>query len=246
MTSVPTPPAAALVAEAIARIDARRETLDRLARTGVDMVERLSAGETVEIAGRKPFDDPARAFVVISRAVRFCLALGCRLDEALIDLLRGGPIPDLAILAPQAPVASKSPDAPVSAPESAPEAPAVESGPRARIARAVDAAIEAETGDREAAERQRGYVREHLIEGEDYDALLHQPWRAVVQAICFDLGLNPDWSAWDDTAGFAEPLAPRVIPPPQKTSRSPLAGEGGRREGSGPTVNDRFRGDNPS
>ncbi len=203
------------------------------------MAERLATGETVEIAGRKPFADPARAFAVISRAVRLCLALASRLDEELIALLRGGPIPNLAILAPEAPEVSKAPaSAPVSTP--VPEAPTAVSDPRARVARAVDSAIEAEAGDREAAERQRAYVQEHLIEGEDYDALLHQPWRVVVQAICADLGLRPDWGAWDNVEGFAEP----------PFGPSPPAGEGGPRsgsdEGSRRTFDNRFSGDNPS
>ncbi len=216
MTSTLAPPAASAVADAIARIEERRDALDRLAAKGMEMLERIAAGEVVEIAGRKPFADPARAFAVISRAVRLCLALASRLDEELIALLRGGPIPKLAILAPEA----REP-APVAQPE--PETPAPSSTPRARIARAVDAVIAAETGDGEAADRLRAYVHEHLIEGEDYDRYLHQPWRVVVQTICADLGLHPDWSAWDNTDGFnvrggrptGEPPAPRVLSRPE-------------------------------
>lgn|GEM_PF-6569319 len=100
---------------------------------------------------------------MISRAVRFCLALASRLDEEFIALLRGGPIPNLAILAPSA---AKVP-ATVPALTPSTETPAAASDPRARIARAVDAAIEAEAGDREGADRMRAYVDEHLIEGED-------------------------------------------------------------------------------
>jgi hypothetical protein len=216
MSSTPAPPAAALVADAIARIRARRDVLDLLARKGMEMVERLVAGEAVEIAGRKPFDDPARAFAVISRAVRFCVALACRLDEAIIALSRGGPIPDLAILAPDAPAASKAAKSPASVSEPAPEAPAAEPGPRLRIARAVDAAIEAEAGDSEAAERLREYVQEHFIEGENYDALLHQPWRAVVQAICSDLGLHPDWTTLDGEDGDPPPAHSKSAHPGER------------------------------
>ena len=206
MKSTPVPPAAARVADAIARIEERRDALDRLADKGMAMLERIAAGETVEIAGRKPFADPARAFAVISRAVRLCLALATRLDEELIALLRGGPIPTLAILAPEGPVAES-------------EAPAVGPSRRERIARAVDAVIEAEAG--EAADRMRAYVNEHLTEGEAYDAYLHQPWRVVVQTICADLGLHPDWSTWDNSEGFkagarpppAEPFTHRILPP---------------------------------
>jgi hypothetical protein len=207
VTPAPAPPNADRVAEAIARIEARRDVLDRLMTKGMEMIERLAAGEAVEIAGRKPFASPGRAFAVISRAVRLCLMLACRLDQEIIALLQGGPIPTLAILAPE--------------PDRAPEAPAPAPDPRARIARAVDAAIEAETGDREAAERRRAYVQEHLIEGEDYDAYLHQPWRLVVQTLCADLGLHPDWSTWDNAEGFeagarpptGEPPAQRGLPP---------------------------------
>ena len=205
------PPTAALVAEAISRIEERRDALDRLARTGMDMVERLAAGEIVEIAGRKPFADPARTFAVISRAIRICLALASRLDEALIALLRGGPIPDLAILAPE--TAAKA-EAPAPAPVAV-HAPEAASDPRARVAREVGAVIDSEAGDAEAAERMRAYVQERLIEGEDYDALLHRPWRVVVQAICSDLGIQPDREAWDDAEKFEA-----------MTVHSPLAGDG--------------------
>ncbi len=211
MKSAPVPPAAELVADAISRIEARRNALDNLAAKGLDMAERLAAGEIVEIAYRKFSADPARAFAVVSRAVRLCLALASRLDEALIALLQGGPIPDLAILAPEAATASRAAApavAPIPASEPAVEAPEVAPCPRTRIARAVDAAIAAEAGDREEADRRRAYVEDHLIEGEDYDALLHQPWRVVVETICADLGLRPDWSAWDNAEGFAAAPSP--------------------------------------
>jgi hypothetical protein len=66
----------------------------------------------------------------------------------------------------------------------------------------VETVIETETGDRQSADRQRAYLQERLIEGEDYDAYLHQPWRVVVETICADLGLHPDWTTWDNTEGF--------------------------------------------
>ena len=128
MTSGSIAPTAALVADAIARIEERRVALDLLADQGMAMVERLVAGETVEIAGRKPFESTARAFAVISRAVRLCLALASRLDEELIALLRGGPIPDLAILAPE----NSGPKASTAEQEARPPLPAPASASPAR------------------------------------------------------------------------------------------------------------------
>ena len=215
MTSTPAPPTADLVAEAIARIAARREVLDRLMHKGMEMIDKLAAGEDVEIAGRKPFVDRTHAYDVISRAVRICLVLANRLDKETIALVQGGPIPDLAILAPEPPAAPKAPKPdPAPASKPAPKAPAQPSDPRARIARAVETVIEAETADRDAADRMLAYVQQHLIEGEDYDAFLHQPWRVVVQTICADLGLHPDWTGWDNTEGFgAGPRPPTGEPP---------------------------------
>ena len=191
MDADPDPPAAALVAKAIARIEERRDALDRLAAKGMEMLERIAAGETVEIASRKPFADPERAFAVVSRAVRLCLALASRLDEALISLLRGGPIPDLPILAPEVAAAPPS--------------------PRERIARAVDAPIETEVGDGEVADRLRAALHERLIERECYDAYLHLPWRVVVDRICADLGLRP-WST-EFGRGNPHPQSGRGGPP---------------------------------
>ena len=188
---------ASAVADAIARIEERRDALDLLAAWGMEVCERLAAGLKVEIPGRKPFADDGRAFAVLSRAVRLCLALASRLDEVLIDLLRGGPIPDLAILAPEG-TTGLEPASQV-APQAAAE-PVFE--PKARIARAVDDVIEAEMEAGEGANRMRSYVQERLVEREDYDGLLHRPWRVVVQAICADLGLKPDWGAWDNGRGF--------------------------------------------
>ena len=206
MRSTPAQPKAVLVADAIARIEERRVALDLLADRGIEMIERLVAGEDVQIPGRKPFADPARAFAVISRAVRLCMALASRLDQELIALLRGGPIPDLAILAPEPETAPVGVTAPEPAVERQVEA-------RERVARAMDAVIEAEAETPEAAERMRGWVRERLFETENFDALLHKPWRVIVQAICDDLGLHPDWKAWDNGEGFSLTAS---LPPPNR------------------------------
>ena len=202
-----------LVAAAIARIGERRDHLDRLADVGMDMCRRLAAGETVQREGGKPWRDPAHAFAVISRAVRMALALASRLDQEIIALCKGGPIPNLAICAPET----------ESAPEPTPPAPPP--GPRERIARAVDAAIVRETPERDALERQRGWVWENLFEKKTYDALLNSPWRAVVAAICSDLGLRPDWSAWSNTDGFPAEAETPAAEPPDPAPRPAMAAE---------------------
>jgi hypothetical protein len=101
----------------------------------------------------------------------------------------------------------------------------------------VETVIAAETADREAAERMLAYVQQHLIEGEDYDALLHQPWRVVVETICADLGLHPDWTTWDNTEGFKAGARPPTEGPPGSGRPPPVEPE---RE-----IDERHRGPEP-
>jgi hypothetical protein len=204
----------------------------------MEMIDKLAEGEDVEIAGRKPFVDQTHAYDVLSRAVRICLVLANRLDKETIAVLQGGPIPDLAILAPEPPAVSRAPKpdpAPVAKP--APKAAADDTDPRARIARAVETVIATETADREAAKRMIAYVQQHLIEGEDYDAFLHQPWRVVVQTLCTDLGLHPDWTTWDNAEGFKAGVRPPTGEPSAGRGLSPLELE---RE-----IDERHRGPDP-
>ena len=70
----------------------------------------------------------------------------------------------------------------------------------------VGVVIEAQAGDREGAGRLYAYVEEHPSEGEHYDALLHQPWRVVVQTVRAGVGLSPDWSQWDTVTGPAHDI----------------------------------------
>jgi hypothetical protein len=45
---------------------------------------------------------------------------------------------------------------------------------------------------------------ERLQEDEAYDDVRGQPFREVVQRLCTDIGLAPDWSDWTDD-GWPEP-----------------------------------------
>ena len=56
---------------------------------------------------------------------------------------------------------------------------------------------------REVVDAEPGRDRDHeLFEGPEYDRLPTGGFRNWVEAICDDLGLDPDWSCWSDEEGF--------------------------------------------
>ena len=76
---------------------------------------------------------------------------------------------------------------------------------RNRIRDAVFDVINREISDLIPAQEILDTLYERLTEGERYDAFVHRPLRAAVEAICDDLGLNPDWSRWADDAWAPPP-----------------------------------------
>ena len=76
---------------------------------------------------------------------------------------------------------------------------------RERVRDAVVAVIDREAGDPNEARWMRDRVHRVLIEEQDVDDYrLKGGFRACVEAICADLGLEPDWRLWDDEVGFGE------------------------------------------
>ena len=56
---------------------------------------------------------------------------------------------------------------------------------------------------REVVDAESGPDRDaELVEGPEYDRLPTGGFRDWVEAICDDLGLDPDWSCWSDEEGF--------------------------------------------
>lgn len=190
------PPISPEVAAVIARAELRREMLERLSSLAMRL-----AGELVERATeapRKPADDneppppeprhePGRAFAAVSRAVRFTLALEAKIDQEILALMRGE----------AASAEANNESAPPPPPPPNPLAVR-----RRRITACLWDAINEKATDAEAADDLCAAVQERLIEGETYDEFLFRPFRESVEAVCRDLGLQPDWSRWDDEVGF--------------------------------------------
>jgi hypothetical protein len=189
MSSPAPTPAASDVADAIARAELRRT---QLVLIGMELAEEIRERNVQAPLHPEPRHDPARAFALVSRAVRLSLAFAARID-ADIMALRNGEFSSRATAGGSEPACAAVVEPP---PENEPDP------RRVRIRSAVWAAINQEIGDLEGANYALDRVHESLIEREDYENWLDRPWRECVEAICADLGLRPDWSLWSDETGF--------------------------------------------
>lgn len=190
----------------IARAQERLAMLRELAELGMALTRELTrrALETPEPA-EAPRRDPADSFARLSRAVRLTLALEAAVEEQLGVLRVGG----MDRAAPS-PVADDDDDDNHNhyyraLPRDYPSA------HRNMIRDAVYEVVNGEITDLPAAEEILDALYERLAEGERYDALVHRPLRAAVQAICDDLGLHPSWKSWagDDWTPSPPPPGPR-------------------------------------
>jgi hypothetical protein len=173
--------------------------LERLSNLGMRLAEEIAeraaqvprAADPTEPAP-EPRHDPGRAFAAVSRAVRFSLALEAKIDQQILALRRGD--------AAAAPGVDPDPD------DTLPWDLELQSNSfekrRNRISACLWDAIDEGMTDPVAADDLCFAVQERLMEGEVYDEHLFRPLRESVEAICKDLGLKPDWSRWDDEAGF--------------------------------------------
>ena len=155
------------------------------------------------LAGSK---DAADAFQKVARALRLTLALEKATAEALRDL-RAGIVPER-----RAPAAAK-----VEAPRDALAAPATRHDSlREKLRDVVTDAIMAACENSPARELSDD-VNERLTESDHFGPLLRKPLREVVEGICADIGMAPEWIRLMDND--PRPFSPR--PPPEWTIIGP-------------------------
>jgi hypothetical protein len=198
----------------VLRAERRLRLLEELSEIGMALARGLRDQAQAEVidgdAAAPRRRDPADAFARLSRAVRLTLALEAKTDQALKDLRAG--------VAP------------------AREEQRARAAERARLARVEDQdvrrdqvfdlvfdAAKAEIDDNEAFGEVFEALTERLDEDEAYDDLLERPLREIVERLCHDLDLTPDWSRWQDD-GWAPgyPPARFRFSPFHQPSRRPL------------------------
>ena len=167
----------------MARAGREHAMLDRMAVLGMRLVEEVAQRAVDSPYHPEVKHEPMRAFAQVTRVVRFTLAFQTRIEARMIALRNGKPVSSVGSNVSLTPSNLF----------------------RQRARDAVIDAIDFEISPRDIAERALDRLHENLIDRETYDALLTLPFRGCVEAICADLGLDPDWSGWSDDSGFAEP-----------------------------------------
>ncbi len=203
MSSIETTAAAALdpyVADAIARAEVSRATVERLAVIGMELAEEIRERNVGAAPHPEPRHDPCRAFALVSRPVRLSLAFAARIDADIIAMRKGDPP------SPNRPGAGRRSAAPPEKPVLTSSSPSALSPEGVRVRDAVRSAIDAEFGEYDGAIGALDELHERLIEYDRQDTFASRPWRECVEAICADLGLAPDWSRWSDETGFVGPV----------------------------------------
>ncbi len=164
-------PAPDVADPAAARAELRLAKLQRLSDMGLAMAEAVTQDASAE---------SAEAFGKISRAVRLTITLEAKLDDALAARLAG----QVAEAERRREAADNDPYAPL------------KSGPKARARELVRDVIDREIPDPEDHDTLTDALEERLLCDEAYDNIDGLPVRAVVERLCADLQLRPDWSRW--------------------------------------------------
>ena len=206
----------------IARAEQRLAMLRELAELGMALTRELTrramaapeapeaAPDATPASRHPPRHDPADSFARLSRAVRLTLALEATVEDRLSNLRA-----DAVIRTAKRLIATAA------------NQPWVYHRPfpgdfrSTRRNKARDAVFEVinreafvtkgEVTEMHQAQDTLEMLYERLTEGERYDVHIRGSLKEMVQAICEDLGLHPDWSRWTDDGWPPSALNPRQI-----------------------------------
>jgi hypothetical protein len=199
------PQSAPAEAPAAARAERRLAALDRVTDKCLAMLE------AVKTDGEKESADVAAK---LARAVRLTVDLQAKLEA--------GP----RVLAERASArAGQSARAPTAEPN--PEAPdpfaALKTGKKARVRELLRDVIDRETPDPEDNDTLVDALEERLLCDEAYDNIEDLPLRDIVERLCGDLKLRPQWHRWTGEGWKPNPPFHRPLCSPFRTpSRTPI------------------------
>jgi hypothetical protein len=216
---------------AVLRAERRLRMLEKLAQLEMELAEALqrqaiAAANPVEPApsdaaaasgpGAAPqtAGDLSAAFARIARSLRLTLALQARAEEQLRALLAG----EAAKVEVRRVEASR---------RAAAETRSRSDRQRNEVERLVLEAAEREVEDLEALDGVLKALEERLADDEAYCDLDRMPLREVVERLCADLELTPDWSRWEGEGWTPEPPFSRarfsIWARPSRTPLRPFA-----------------------
>jgi hypothetical protein len=183
----------------VVRAEGRLGLLRELAEIGMKLARVLEPGAPAaadDETGRSKSRDPAEAFARLSRAIRLTLTLEAKTDEALRDLKAG--------------VVRKRKKEAKRAARRHEAAAAKEAEEReVKVRELVAEAAEAEIPDAYEFAGRYFALRERLDEDSAYKDLSERPLREIVERLCKDLMISPDWSRWDGEGWTRQEGAPK-------------------------------------
>jgi hypothetical protein len=180
-------------ASAIRRAEERLRILDELTDIGMNIARSVERRAMAEAATAETMDpktrgapsvaahrDPADAFARVSRAIRLTLTLATRAEDELRALRAGVPLEREKRRA-----------------ESVKRADAAKADRRRKVDGIVTDLLVREHGDdADGYEAADEALQERLSDDEAYQDLVDRPLREIVERLCKDLCLTPDWSLW--------------------------------------------------
>ena len=173
---------------AVLRAERRLALLAEMAEIGMALMRGLRPAEPAAESGKSdPNRDPIEAFARVSRAVRLTLALEARTDQELADL-KAGVVRRLADESVRARARRKRRATEI----------------RDRVEGIMVPLMESETESAEAFDDLYEAMRQRLDDDEGYEGCQDWPVRKIVEHLCRDLQLSPDWSGWTED-GWLEP-----------------------------------------
>lgn len=202
-------------AEALAHglVETRLALLGRLAEAGVEIAEQLQKQAKGETEAAVAQGDIGLCYARVARAVRLSLALQSRLVE------------DLKALEDDASRRAVEVEA-----QRDERRAGLEDARRARVQTVIARVIEAEHSDSDTVEALLEDSAERLDDGDRFDALLTRPFSEIIDLICRDIGVTPDWSrlsqeGWAqaelDSDAPGAPLAALGLPRPPRPPGAP-------------------------
>ncbi|MDB5482569.1 MAG: hypothetical protein JWO83_3622 [Caulobacteraceae bacterium] len=201
----PTPRDASVVDEAdplavsVARVERRLRMLDELAEMAMKLASRVTQRALAEdptptkaAAGDAPAHSASDELAKLSRAVRLTLDLAGRLEETLRRLRAG----EAAVRA----VRRQNQEARASRAETARAVAA-----RDKVAEQVARVVFSESESEGESDDLLDALEERLTDDVAYIDVEDKPLREMVEQLCVDLGLKPDWSRWTDDGWPEQP-----------------------------------------
>jgi hypothetical protein len=172
-------------ARSVARAERRLRVLAEIGDIGMRLMRKLENPPTKDEAANAPRPDPATAFTKLSRAVRLTLDLEERAEEALRAALAGEVAAHEKRRETRDRLAGET------------EQKAWQDA-LSRVEDQIEIAIARESETEKEYFERFAAMDERLESDEAYEDVRDRPFREVVERLCTEIGLTPDWSDWTD------------------------------------------------